>query len=575
VRAVSSESLPRVDRPETPGCAFPIGSPPARVETGLVLASLAAFTVLAVAGAYVHPYPYYDDVAYLGLGQEVQALGGPWALLRALYAGRFAEANRHPLYLALLSLLAGSDEAYHQRAQVLGIGLGLVGLLATWWTTRRLLGAAVAALTLALLAVNGTLLEHSAREACEGLLLAVSVLAVGDILQGDAQPWRWPVAGAWAGLAYLCKGTGLFLPICFGLALLLARGWRALTSPSAWGFGLTFLTVASPLLVRNVRRFGSPFFNVNSRYLWANGLPDFAELFAPGADARLPHSLWEYLTQTSALDILRRLARGLLETTFQLADSLALVSPQPGGGLHVLWVTLGLVTVAVAVRAAWRMRSSWGGRFVLVYAAWSFAFFVVYNAVAGAARYFLPLAAVLIAVAARELLGWARDNGQWRPRRAAAILALPFAAVTAVALNPSTHQLPPGFGEAERWLRSHVSPGEGFAIDSRTRLQPGWLMPGTHQELVSTSWRGQPVSDERLLAHFRETQVRYLLIDGTSQATTTPGMAAQPRYFFYDTARPLPDGSVPLDGWPEPLRVAYAGAEKPRRWLVLTLESTP
>jgi hypothetical protein len=572
VHSVSGASPAGPRRAASGVCPAPIDGPSPRAETALVIAALAVFVTLAVARAHAHPYPFYDDVGYLGRAEDIHRLGGPWALLRALYGGSFLEANRHPLYLALLSLVAGTDEAYHRRAQMLGIALGGVGLLATWWTTRRLLGAAVAALTLGFLAVNGTLLEHSAREACDALLVALWVLAVGEMVRGDGSRWAWPLAGVWAGLAYLCKGTGLLLPLSLGLALLLARGWRVLTSLPAWGFALTFLGVASPLLVRNLRAYGSPFFNVNSRYLWANGLPDFAELFAPGAEAQLPHSLRDYLAQASASDVLRRVGRGLLETTFSLGDALALASPRPGGVLHLLWVALGLGVAAVAIRAAWQRRESWPGRLVLVHVGVCFAFFVAYDAVAGAARYLLPVAAVLSAVAARDLLVWATEGSVWHLRRAALVLALPLAAVTALAAGPDT---PPGFVEAQTWLRDHVQIGEGFAIDSRTHLQPGWMMPGRREVVVSTSWRGEPVPVKRMLAHLRSSEVRYLVIDGGSRATALPGTAAPPRYFFYDTVPALADGALPREGWPAPLAVAYAGAEQPRRWLVLDLGPTP
>ncbi|MBX3440697.1 MAG: hypothetical protein KF861_24615, partial [Planctomycetaceae bacterium] len=49
--------------------------------------------------------PWDDDQgAFLITAMEVRDAGGPVGLLGDLFAGRFAEANRHPLYIALLSL---------------------------------------------------------------------------------------------------------------------------------------------------------------------------------------------------------------------------------------------------------------------------------------------------------------------------------------------------------------------------------------------------------------------------------------------------------------------------------------
>src|SRR5687767_456539 len=97
-----------------------------RRELALLIGALLLFTLLAALRAARHPVPFYDDVGYLHTGNEIARLGGPAALVRALYQGTFGEANRHPLYLALLSLIAGTDAAYHLRAQALTIATGVL-----------------------------------------------------------------------------------------------------------------------------------------------------------------------------------------------------------------------------------------------------------------------------------------------------------------------------------------------------------------------------------------------------------------------------------------------------------------
>jgi len=105
----------------------------------------ALFGLLAAIEAAAQTYPYFDDVAYLSAGNQIRALGGPPGLLRALFAGTFQESNRHPLYLALLSLVARPEPGYHRDAQALTVALGAVALLSCWWTARRHVGRAPAA----------------------------------------------------------------------------------------------------------------------------------------------------------------------------------------------------------------------------------------------------------------------------------------------------------------------------------------------------------------------------------------------------------------------------------------------
>jgi hypothetical protein len=538
----------------------------------LAVAGLAlAFVCLALVRLGHHPYPFYDDVGYLRLGQEVRALGGPWRLLRALFDGSWREANRHPLYLAVLALLADTDPGYHRRAQLLGVLLGLAALLTLWWSIRRFLGPSVAVVSLGYLACNGALLEHSAREACEGLLLIFWTLSLGDLLRAEQQRWRLATGGAWAGLAFLTKGTGFLLPLSAGLALAVHRGLRGKLRAAAT-VAVAFAAIASPLLVRNLRLFGAPFYNSNNRLMWNTGLPDFAESFAPDAERVLPHSLTEYLARSSLPDVLHRFAAGAAETAFHLLDAVALASPRPGGAWHVAWLGLGLVVAAAGVRVLWRLRRTWCGTFALCHLLTVTGFLVVYNAVAGSSRYFLPVAPLVVAPAAQAWLGWVERGGRrWFRRSTAAVV--PLAALTTVLFDPTPIASPPGFVAAQSWLAAQVRPGETYAIDSRTQLQPEWLMPGRRQLVTSASWQLRPVDSARLLSFFRESGARYLLIDGGSRSGFLPGRAPEPRYFFYDRVRVLADGSLPLTGWPEPLRVVYAGAEQPRRWLVLELPS--
>src|SRR5512142_220875 len=155
-----------------------------RAEAGALLLACAVYLALASLRAVDQTYPYFDDVAYLDLGNQVRALGGPLKLWGALFAGRFTEANRHPLYLAILSCFARPVPAFHREAQALSVALGLVALLSCWWVARRHVGRGAAAVLALFLAANGTFVAVAGRETCEPLLVAVWAQAVGAILDG-------------------------------------------------------------------------------------------------------------------------------------------------------------------------------------------------------------------------------------------------------------------------------------------------------------------------------------------------------------------------------------------------------
>ena len=202
-----------------------------RREAVLLGACVAVYLIVAGIRAWDHTHPYYDDVGFLDLANQVREMGGPIALLQALFTGAWTEDNRNPLYLAVLSLVAGRDPGFHTRARILTIVLGVVALVTWWRVARRHVGPRAALILAAFLAVSECFIDYSGRESCEPLLLLFWALSVGAILDGLEHPRRWLAAGAYAGLAQLDKGSGIFLVFCFGVALLLWRGWRALRDP--------------------------------------------------------------------------------------------------------------------------------------------------------------------------------------------------------------------------------------------------------------------------------------------------------------------------------------------------------
>ena len=66
-----------------------------------------------------------------------------------------------------------------------------------------------------------------------------------------------------------------------------------------------------------------------------------------------------------------------------------------------------------------------------------------------------------------------------------------------------------------------------------------------------------------------EKQVRYVVMDAESETTSVEAGKNRARYLFYNVLELLPDGSMPLHGYPLGLRPVYVGAETPRRWVVL------
>lgn len=523
-------------------------------EAWVIAGCCCIFVSLAAVRAWGRSIPEYDESAFLEIANRVRELGGPGGLLRELFAGRWTEGNRNPLYPALLSLVASRSESFHRAAQALQLLLALGAFLALWSVVRAHAGRRAALCFAALLTVAETFLDYSSKEACEPLLLIAWAFAVSAYLDSERSPRRWLLAGAWAGVALLTKGSGLVLLATFLLAALIHRGRRAFASPWPWLGCAAFALVASPLLISNFRVYGEPLYNWNNRVFWMNKVADVTEWYAPHAFfQRFPRGPLGYLAQLTPARLAWRLVEGPAGAALYLGRALSFTAPQP---LFAAAAVLGLLAALYAAWLLWRAPASGARTFLLIQLVVWELLTAAYSAAGQSARYVLPMSIGLLAVLA------VRAARVVPPRRAG--LAIAALACATLACSRFRASRPAGYLEVRQWLREHLQPGQSCAIDARSLLLPEWSMPrSTRHEIVAASWDGKPLPADELISYFEEQRIDYVVIDASSN---TDG---EPRWFFFDRLRLSADGSLPLTGYPAGFSVVYASKAGPRRWVVL------
>jgi hypothetical protein len=225
------------------------------------------------------------------------------------------------------------------------------------------------------------------------------------------------VGGGLLGLAWLAKGTGLLLFMgYFGWlaweVLRSGKGTRASAdqprqttrSRLLLGGVLTlaaFLVVCSPLLVRNVRRFGQPFYNMNSLLLFADRYEEFDHLIEAGTTTS--EAARQYLATHSAGAMLRREASGLVWELFIILRSLG---PAPLDDSRILFgIPLAVMALAVACfdrGPQHRLLLTWGLLHWLIFA-W-------YVPIAAGERFILPLLVPILITAADGLVRLAHGS---------------------------------------------------------------------------------------------------------------------------------------------------------------------
>lgn len=350
-----------------------------------------------------------DQAAFLQTAGEVRDAGGPLALVQALYAGEFEEANRHPLYIGLLSI-----HPSWSFGRWLSAGIGLATLLLLTWLVLRSCGSLVAGVFCLLLGTNAAFSTFSTRVVCEVLMVLWGGLAY--LLSQQRTRKRAVLLGGVLALAWLTKGTGLVLLGGTATWFLLAglqdfrRRRRATSTTDSMparntaGHLLAMLAVwavvASPLLVRNSVRYGSPFYNVNSYLLFVDRYED------PVALARqqtIGDAAREYFESHAPLDMVRREVTGLVWETFIL---LRMLGPAFLDDARML---LGVPLVLCAVLAVLaRPRGEHG--MLACWLALCLPLFAWYIPVAAGERFPLPLLAPVLMLAAEGLVRLARTR---------------------------------------------------------------------------------------------------------------------------------------------------------------------
>ena len=398
-----------------------------RVPVSVWLAAIMLSGLMAAGGlreagrTSVHGITHYDQGRYVGAVFACQRLGwpAPTCTLATMLNGRYREDKQHPAYLWLLSTFMRDDMRYFYIAQIVTLAVGCLVPAVACVLVARVYGAAVGVLTGLLLAVNRTLIRHCCLLNCEGLLVLCALLswysalrgfgAVGPRragrLPGRSQSVAFLCAGAFAGLAWLVKGSGAFLVVAFVCACLSAYGRATAKRPAFWLYFAGFIAVASPLMTRNVVVYGWPLHNWNTPRMWLDG---WREANAWGADTSGLGPLF-LLERHGFGGVWRRLCTGVRDEFWCLREGVSIRLP-------LRMAVRGRVVLGVAIMALVLDPHRDRRVFQISCLAVFFAFFSWFN-IDRSGRYTLPVLHILYAGFAAASVGAIRRLAPVRLRR--------------------------------------------------------------------------------------------------------------------------------------------------------------
>jgi hypothetical protein len=461
----------------------------------LTTAAGLAFVALKSLPAYhQHQRPVPDELAYLELGNEMAEAGGWSMFLQRCWTGEYRESNRHPLYLLILSSMAERDPAFYPRAKLASWLIALVSTGLMLVLAGRAAGPAGAALVALVLGHNDLWITHMCAVHVE-MLLFVFVLAAWAVIAAAPKRIGWHVlAGAALGLAYLTKATTLILIAAYVLTLAVTRRCTVLRCPAVAALAVSAIVVASPLLVRNVRVFGDPVFNINSKYMW---LDDWSQIdLVHEADLeRL--SARNFVERHGAAALGRRAIGGLAREGIYLCTALYPFNVR----VTPLTVLAGAGVLAIGLWGAGGLEDR-TGRWFTWFAVAGFLFALALHTPHGShPRFQLTLLPMLYVTAALELSRWAARAGaavrsSGTVRRASEVVgvlaACALGAVSLMAENEWPSAWPPRLLDAAPppdseqvlagWLQTRLNDEDVLALADNAQFSPFWYrqIPGRY-----------------------------------------------------------------------------------------------
>jgi hypothetical protein len=320
-------------------------------------AIIAAILLLALFGLaswsesmMLPPMDDSDEPAYFDEACWIAEHGGPIGFVRECLQGNYPYSGRHPLIPVLASPWARRSLDAVRPMRAVHVAVSVASLAAVFALACRMAGPEAALFLTALLSLSINWYAKSRVLTAEPVIYA-AFFAAWALIAGKVKPrWRWFLAGAMVGLAYLAKGTAMLILFAFpvawaawgiaewrrrrgGLASAIRCAWRPILLKSALPFLAGALLLAGPLLARNAVRFGNPLSNFNDKVIWLDSWTEHVLLSQD--DLKETPSLGRYLRAHSLKEIAGRVAFGIENQTPRFLGRSVHTEPSGSGLLPV------------------------------------------------------------------------------------------------------------------------------------------------------------------------------------------------------------------------------------------------
>ncbi len=412
-----------------------------------------------------------DTGPYLKESLYFKENGGPLNSLNLLLSGRYRQANQHPLYLILLSLVASRDISFFPKAKLVTLTIGLVTFIFTFLTARKLFGEMAGMLSAIFLLFNQLFMSYTTIVASESLLALFFLLSWLSIAKGFENNKYFIYAGIFSGLAYLTKGSGLLLVPSFGLSSLLVYRLKVLKNKYFWSYFLFFFLSSFPLIVRNIVVYRNPFYNINNYLMWFDY---YEQVFIPGIWQN-PPTLLTYLQSHSLASIYGRFIYGIRGEARLFISSLSSYSAVP---LHEI---TGIVTMLLFIAGLYYLRNRGLKIFSLIITLTFFVLFSWYYYVVPNTRFLVPLIPMISVISSLSLSNLIRLSHRKLVSLLPYLLILALLFTAGFVLhsqpirNPFTNiEFADGYFDLLNWMEENIKEGHVYILGPTHKYEFGW-----------------------------------------------------------------------------------------------------
>ena len=470
------------------------------LAAGLAAAVVVTGLLLLSANAGNHG-PTGDEISYLEEAIQTRDNFGVAGFPAALYTGKWSEHNRHPLYISLVMPFAAKSPAFFVKARLVTTILAAASVFVVFLVTKKLFSAAAAVLVVFVYGLNTTFVQMSSAIMCEVLLVTLVMGSFYFTVRGFQKNGLLWAGGALAGLAYMTKFSGLFLPVAFFAAALVVWRLGAFRQRGFYAYFIAFVIVASPLLARNTIRYGNPFSNYNFSLLWLDkrGQTDTVR-FREGRTG-----MGYYFAEHDTADMGERMAEG----SESVAEAAVLAASPMRQGRHHFGPSRGyplkhwsgcLVLGAVLVFLVFdtnRARKAFTAALAIIVflpIAWNVK-------IAPASTYIFPFMPIALAYFAGGAV-WIFQSRRWRAGLMIGASLLAFGAVTGrLRIAQPLHVRPPDpeVVRLAEWLAENMERNELYLLGPDEAFRFGWFMerPARTENIPNTHTIADLVQDSR------------------------------------------------------------------------------